>query len=483
MIQANIVAPSTTNLADRLAQGKALRHQTPRSAHAHWEPAKDRPNPIALLEKCNEGRLPELIPVRYGRMAASPFAYYRGSAAAMAFDLASTPMTGAPVQACGDCHLMNFGGFGTPERNFIFDLTDFDETLPGPWEWDVKRLAASVVMAARSISLSPADAKAAVLACLRSYRRRTARYAEMHSLDVWYARIDGKALLGFSHNAQCRRLRQQALEKIRSRNTDHLLHRLTEVVDGRLRFKDNPPLVFHLPRGDRFDEDLRRFVKRYRDSLQEDRRTLLSRYEVIDTAMKVVGVGSVGTRCAILLMSRGDEDALVLQYKEAGASVLEPYVGKSKHKDHAQRVVAGQRLLQSASDMFLGWSTDEQGRNFYFRQLRDMKTTVNVAEMTASDLIGYVEMCGWALARGHAKSGDPALISGYLGRSDVFDRAIAKFAQTYADQTELDFAEMVKAVKECRLVVYQEKPNGKAVSAKEEAASPASPRKGRPPSP
>jgi uncharacterized protein (DUF2252 family) len=442
-------------LAERLAEGKRLRQRVPRSAHAHWEPAANRPDPVAVLESSGEGRVPELLPIRYGRMLRSPFAFLRGSAALMAFDLAATPASGVQVQLCGDCHLMNFGGFGTPERNFIFDLTDFDETLPGPWEWDAKRLAASVVAAGRSIGLPAGRTKEAVLACAGSYRRWMRRFAAMHTLDLWYARIDGQALLDLMYDGKPRGGRTDA--SVRPQSNHHLLPKLTEVVGGRRRFRDDPPLVFHPPQGKHFEQKVRHFLARYRETLQEDRRTLLGRYRLTDLAMKVVGVGSVGTRCAILLMMAGDEDdGLILQYKEAGASVLEPFVGKSKYHNHGHRVVSGQRLLQSASDLFLGWASDEQGLNFYFRQLRDMKTTVRIDGMSASAFTRYAKLCGRALARAHAKAGDPALISGYLGRGEAFDVAVTSFAHTYADQTERDHAVMVEAVREGRLVAHTE---------------------------
>jgi uncharacterized protein (DUF2252 family) len=375
-------------------------------------------------------------------MLRSPFAFFRGSAPAMAFDLAVTPTTGIHVQLCGDCHLMNFGAFGTPERNFIFDLVDFDETLPGPWEWDVKRLVTSVLLSGRAVGFSIRDCKDAMLACVRSYRQRMNEFAAMGILDVWYARIDGDRLLELTGGAESRY----------PRTAQQLFKKITEVVDGQRRFRDNPPLVFHAPRGDQFENQVRHFLAHYRATLQDDRRTLLSRYHVVDVAMKVVGVGSVGTRCAILLMMAGDDDALILQYKEAGPSVLEPFLGKSKFHTHGQRVVCGQRLLQSASDMFLGWSTDEEGRDFYFRQLRDMRISAHFEGMSPSQMKEYAKMCGWALARGHAKSGDPALISGYLGRGDSFDHAVVAFAGTYADQTERDHAAMVEAVQTGRLV-------------------------------
>jgi uncharacterized protein (DUF2252 family) len=374
----------------------------------------------------------------------------------MAFDLAATPTTGIRLQLCGDCHLMNFGCFGTPERNFIFDLTDFDETLSGPWEWDVKRLAASVIAAGRTLNISDRNCIDAAQACVRSYRKRMGKFAGMHTLEVWYSRIDGEQVLDLMRSTGSRCPADPVISSHSPQKIQHVLPKLIEHVDGRWRFRDNPPLVYHPAQGARFGDEVKHFLARYRDTLQDDRRTLLSRFRVVDLAMKVVGVGSVGTRCLILLLMAGDDDGLVLQYKEAGPSVLEPFIGKSKYHTHGQRVVCGQRLLQSASDLFLGWSTDEDKRDFYFRQLRDMKTSVRVDGMSASQLTEYATMCGWALARAHAKAGDPGLIAGYLGRGDAFDRAVAAFAKAYAYQTEHDHAGMVRAVKAGRLVAQTE---------------------------
>jgi uncharacterized protein (DUF2252 family) len=444
--------PSLIHFSDRLAYGKSLRKRVPRSAHAQWQPSANRPDPIEILESSSQGRVPELIPIRYGRMVQSPFTFLRGAAAAMAFDLSSTPNTGFHVQLCGDAHLMNFGGFGTPERNFAFDVTDFDETLPGPWEWDVKRLVASVTTAGRSIGHSESCCKDSVRACVRSYRRWMRRYTEMHTLDRWYARVDGRVLFEMSCRGDAS-VNGKPAKAPRTGQPDHLFPKLTELVDGQLRFRDTPPLVYHPESGGPVEQTIRKFMGHYRETLQEDRRTLLSRFRVVDLAMKVVGVGSVGTRCAILLLMSGSNNGLILQYKEAGPSVLEPYVAKSKYHNHGQRVVAGQRLLQAASDMFLGWACDEEGIHFYFRQLRDMKTTVRIEGMSSSEFLRYVELCGRALARAHAKAGDPALISGYLGKSDAFDNALATFARTYADQSERDHSAMVQAVKAGRLQV------------------------------
>ena len=443
-------------LAERLAKGKALRARVPRSAHAQWEPAPDRPDPVALLKSSDQGRVPELVPLRYERMAPSPFTFLRGSAGAMAFDLVGTPTTGVGVQLCGDCHLMNFGCFGTPERNFIFDLTDFDETIPGPWEWDVKRLAASVIAAGRTLGVSEPECTDAAEACVGSYRKHMRAFARMDVLDVWYTKIDGHQILELMGRAGSRRRGNMPDPKASPHKIEQQFPKLTEVTDGQLRFRDQAPIVFHSRHGGRFQEEMHRFLAHYRETLLDDRRPLLDRYHMVDLAMKVVGVGSIGTRCAILLLMAGEEDALVLQYKEAGKSVYEPYVAKSKHANSGQRVVSGQRLLQSASDLFLGWASDEQGRDFYFRQLRDMKTTVRVEGMSASTLSEYAQLCGHALARGHAKSGDLALISGYLGQRDSFDRAVAAFARSYADQTERDHAAMVQAIQAGRLIAHTE---------------------------
>ncbi|HEV2970412.1 MAG TPA: DUF2252 domain-containing protein [Pirellulales bacterium] len=443
------------SLVERLAQGKALRQRVPRTSHAQWSKSPDRPDPIEMLEQTSVGRLPELVPIRYGRMVRSPFTFLRGSAAAMAYDLAATPTTGIRVQLGGDCHLNNFGAFGTPERNLIFDVMDFDETLPGPWEWDLKRLAASFVVAGRSIGVAKRDCEDAAVAVARTYRERMRGYAEMRAIEVWYAHIDATVVMDLARVSDNRRARQPTLAKARSQVASHIFPRMTEVVDGHRRIVDRHPLVFHPKHDGRFEEEMHTFFKRYRESLSGDRRFLLSRYRIVDVAMKVVGVGSVGTRCAVILLLADDDDPIFLQYKEAGESVLAPYAGKSQYANQGQRVVAGQRMMQSSSDILLGWSAEE-GRDFYFRQLRDMKAVINIDGLSASALIDYGEMCGWALARAHAKSGDAGLISGYLGKSDVFDRAIATFARDYADVTEQDHAAMLAAVKSGRIKAESE---------------------------
>lgn len=443
------VEPAVPTPQERLASGKGCRNQAARSAHAGWKPSADRPDPVALLEESSRSRLQHLVPIRYGRMLASPFAYLRGSPVVMASDLAGTPVSGITVQVCGDAHLMNFGLYASPERNLLFDVNDFDETTPGPWEWDVKRLAASCVVAGRCNSLREGDCVEAARAAVRSYRKQMTVYSRMRLLDVWYSRVDARAALRvFRRSVQKGGV--PFLGRARRRNSLQALSKLAGVVDNRLRILDDPPLVSHVNDKNQ-SELLRRLFRGYYNSLQDDRRVLLERYRFVDFALKVVGVGSVGTRCYIVLLDAShSEDPLFLQIKEACASVLEPHVGRSKFHNHGRRVVTGQRLMQSASDIFLGWSS-EGGHDYYFRQLRDMKATADLTAMSGNDLINYAILCGWVLARAHARSGDAALIAGYLGRGEVFDEAIAEFAQAYADQTERDFETFEAAVKSGRL--------------------------------
>lgn len=444
------IAPARPTPTQRLADGKACRHQTPRSAHSDWRVPAERVDPLALLEQSSSSRLKHLVPIRYGRMMASPFHYLRGSPIVMAHDLASTPITGINVQMCGDSHIMNFGLYATPERRLLFDLNDFDETLPGPWEYDLKRLATSCVVAGRSYSLRQNDCREAATTAARAYRERLHEYSQMRLLDVWYSRVDaGAALKVFQRSGSAGAL---DLKKARRRNSLQALSKLAKSVSGRLRIVDNPPLVCRIAE-EGLGEVLRRLFHVYVESLQDDRRTLLERYRLVDFALKVVGVGSVGTRCYILLLDSSHcEDPLFLQLKETQASVLEPLLSRSQFANHGQRVVNGQRMMQSASDMFLGW-TSEGGHDYCVRQLRDMKGAADLEHMNASELIDYAELCGWVLARAHARSGDPALIAGYLGQSEVFDEAIADFAEAYADQTVRDYDNFQAAVKAGRLAV------------------------------
>jgi uncharacterized protein (DUF2252 family) len=450
-------SPTPLSPRARQAIGKALRDRVSRSAHRDWKPADDRPDPIALLEESSEGRLPNLVPIRYGRMKKSPFTFLRGAAIIMAADLATTPTTGLQVQACGDCHLLNFGGFATPERNLVFDVNDFDETLPAPWEWDVKRLATSLVVAGRHIKASAKSSQEAALSAVRSYREHMGEYAQMSPLGVWYSCIDARVLREFSEGSGHRQRVEQQVEKALTRTSAQALPKWSESVHGQQRIKDNPPLMYHLPPDDLLEAEVESVFQQYRQTLRDDLHVLLDRYRLADIAIKVVGVGSIGTRCVVALLMADDNDPLFLQLKEARASVLEKHVGKSFYSNHGQRIVAGQRLMQAASDMFLGWTRSDRGHDFYVRQLRDMKTSVDIEKLSTAELIGYAALCGWALARSHARSGDPSKISGYLGRSETFDRAIADFAIAYADQTELDHQALLNAITSGRIQAIEEK--------------------------
>ena len=451
--------PGGSPLVERLAEGKTLRQRVSRKSHAGWHAPAHRRDPIDILIQSGEGRLPELLPIRYGRMLQSPFSFYRGGAAIMAADLATTPVMGIRAQLCGDCHLLNFGTFATPERRLLFDINDFDETLPGPWEWDVKRLAASFVIAGRHNGFSEEEAREAALACARGYRERMAEFADMKVLDVWYAYIDVDKALGMVDDEQAAQRFRKRMAKAEKRDVaNEDFPKLATLENGAPRIRDNPPLIYHLPEtgSAEFEERVREAFGLYRETLSADRRLLLDRYEFKDLAIKVVGVGSVGTRCAILLMMAGADDPLFLQVKEARPSVLEPYVGRSPYANHGQRVVVGQRLMQSASDLFLGWTETNLGRHFYVRQLRDMKIKPLVEIFDPVLMRQYAEVCGWCLARAHARSGDAARIGGYLGKSERFDEALADFAQAYANQNERDHQALVAAVRAGRIEVYLE---------------------------
>jgi uncharacterized protein (DUF2252 family) len=436
---------STRTSAERRAAGKAVRTRLPRSNHATWVPPADRPDPISLLEASNRSRIATLVPIRYGRMLTSPFAFLRGSAVVMAADLATTLVTGIQVQMCGDAHLSNFGTYATPERNQVFDVNDFDETLPGPWEWDVKRLAASIVVAGRQNGFSAASTSQAALNCLRTYRERMWAFGDMDHLDVWYSRIDAQSILQQVGRAN-RPFINRELEKAHRHTNVKVFPKLTRKSNGQYTIKDDPPLITHLD-DDEHASWLRALLEGYEASLPDDRRVLLNRYRVVDLAQKVVGVGSVGTHCSIaLLLGREDGDPLFLQLKEAQRSVFERHPGPSAYANQAQRVVNGQHLMQAASDIFLGW-TSSGTIDCSIRQLRDRKETPNIEQLPEGDFILYAGLCGWTLARAHARSGDPAIISGYLGRSNQFDRAVATYAQAYADQTERDHAALVEAAR------------------------------------
>ncbi len=442
------------------AFGKSLRRQCPRSSHALWKPQRQRPSPLHLVHLADRGRVRELIPMRHGRMLQSPFTFYRGSALAMALDLAALPTTKVRVQACGDAHLANFGGFATPERRIVFDVNDLDETLPAPWEWDLKRLATSFVLACRDNGLSNSVAEEAVLTCVRTYRERMAAFSDMGALSLWYAKLDPETLLANETNKTIRERVERRIAKEMARSAlEYDFPRLAHGADDAVKIRDQPPTIYHLGRHAhaRFEATIEESFRGYRDTLPEYRRSLLDRYEIKDRAFKVVGVGSVGTRCGVVLLMASGKDPLFLQVKEARASVLEPYAGASVYANHGQRVVMGHLLMQSASDIFLGWTKGAGGRHFYVRQLRDAKIKPLIETFGSLEFLRFAQWCGHSLAHSHARSGEPAIICGYLGSSDAFDGALAKFCPAYADQTERDYESVRKAARAGKLAVVVER--------------------------
>src|SRR5450631_2052158 len=463
------------SVADRAAQGADARIQAPPELHTGWRPADDRPDPVAILEEQNVTREPDLVPVRHGRMMVSPFTFYRGAARIMAADLSATPTAGLTVQLCGDAHLSNFGVFASPERTLMFDLNDFDETLPGPFEYDVKRMAASFTIAARNNGFAKADADAATRASVTAYREAMAEFSEMRNLDIWYARLSEQEIMDAVRAAsagatkkkdakqvtKAQKLAEKNARKAHTRDSLQALSKLGEIVDGRYRIVSQPPIVvpardFEKMYGmsaEQLMDAVHGQLRAYRATLQFDRRHLLERFELVDMARKVVGVGSVGTRAFIaLLQGRDDGDPLFLQVKEATASVLEDYLPRSQFKNPGERVVQGQRMMQAASDIFLGWTKGhEANRYLYWRQLRDMKGSAVVEMMAPGTLKLYAGFCGWTLARAHARSGDAIVLAQYLGKTDEFDQAITDFSNRYADQNDLDFAEFGEAVASGRL--------------------------------
>ncbi len=451
---------------DSEAVGRAARKRTPRSSHAGFEPTGDRPDPLAILEQQAVTRVADLVPIRYGRMMTSPFAFFRGAAAVMAADLDATPQSGLLTQICGDAHLSNFGTFSSPERRLVFDINDFDETAPGPWEWDVKRFAASLAIAGRENGFNAKQRRSVLLASIERYRLAMLEFAGRTNLAVWYARIEVDSLLAMSKNAldaTARRRAAAGAAKARTRDSLTALAKLTQVVDGRRRIVSDPPLVQPLDElvtgveRDTVDTLVLGVLDGYRRSLATDRQHLLGQYRLVDVGRKVVGVGSVGSRAWIVLMvGRDDDDPLILQIKEAQPSVVERFVGPGDAASQGERVVAGQRLMQAVSDIFLGWhrmvGLDGVTRDFYVRQLRDGKGSVRIDAMPPASLAAYGQVCGWTLARAHARSGDRTAIAAYLGGSDTFDRAIADFAEAYADQNERDHAALVAAEQAGRIV-------------------------------
>lgn len=487
MAETRIAHPS---VEERQANGLAAQERVPPSSHAKWSPATDRPDPIALIEEQNATREPDLVPVRFGRMMVSPFTFYRGAAKIMAADLARTPTAGLAAHLCGDAHLSNFGVYGSPERRLVFDLNDFDETLPGPFEFDVKRMAASFTIAARNNGFAKADVAAATLESVEAYRQAMAEFAKMNTMDIWYAHLDDDDIMAMvrtaveslekdgrarkagkgarksgKDDAKAAKVAEKRVAKLargaRTRDSLQALSKLGELVDGRYRIVSQPPLVVPARElavtygmsEEQVDTGLNGLFRAYRSTLQDDRRKLLERFQVVDVARKVVGVGSVGTRAFIvLLQGRDSADPLFLQVKEATSSVLEAYLPKSRYRQHGQRVVAGQRMMQAASDIYLGWTKGiDDNRHYYWRQLRDMKGSVVVEATSPPGLKLYARICGWTLARAHARSGDPIAIASYLGDSDAFDRSILDFAKRYANQNDKDYEQFVAAISSGRL--------------------------------
>ena len=475
-----------TTVDESKARGLEAAGRTPPSIHSGWKPAADRPDPVALLEAQNLTREPDLVPVRHGRMMVSPFTFYRGAAKIMASDLAETPVAGLDAQLCGDAHLSNFGLFASPERILMFDLNDFDETLPGPFEYDVKRMAASFTIAARNNGFSKADTRASTLASVTAYREAMASFAQMGTMDIWYAHLDEDELMKGVHDVAAgiakgkngkkggadkklakkgEKAAEKTAEKARTRDSLQALSKLAEVVDGKYRIVSQPPILVperdllatYGMSPDEMDHAIREQFRAYRATLQDDRRHLLERFEIVDAARKVVGVGSVGTRAFIVLLEGRDaHDPLFLQIKEATASVLEEHVGKSRYRQHGERVVQGQRMMQATSDIYLGWTKGlDVHRHYYWRQLRDMKGSIEAETLQPVGLSFYGRTCGWTLARAHARSGDPVAMAEYLGTSDAFDQSITDFSLAYADQNEKDYQEFVNSIKSGRLQALQ----------------------------
>ncbi len=462
----SIAAVPHLSVAERVARGKAARKEVPRARHALFEPLSTRADPVELLERQAKTRVRELVPIRYGRMLVSPFTFYRGAAMIMAHDLAATPRSGLTVQCCGDAHLSNFGVFASPERRLMFDVNDFDETLPGPWEWDVKRLAVSMLIAARDNGFRAKEQDQIVLDSVGRYRTAMAEFAGMKDLDVWYSHLDIESAIqefGSQFKPRVVKRAEKQLAKARTKDSMTAFAKLTQVVDGKVQIVDQSPLIVpieQLAQGqerERLFDELHQLLRGYRDTLEFDRRELLEHFDLTDFARKVVGVGSVGTRAWIaLLLGRDSQDPLFLQIKEAEASVLEEFLGPSEFPNHGERVVIGQRLMQATSDIFLGWlhvdaGLDGQARDFYVRQLKDWKGSAEIEQMVPEGMATYGKLCGWTLARAHARSGDRIAIAAYLGKGDSFDRAIVEFSKAYADQNDRDYHDLAAAVKSGRI--------------------------------
>jgi uncharacterized protein (DUF2252 family) len=457
--EVQVPMPAPSSLPPRQGQkdaGKALRESVPREAHGQLKFGSRR-DALKILQESDVSRLAELVPIRYGRMLQSPFTFYRGAAAVMAADLAHTPTTGINVQLCGDCHLKNFGGFATPERNIVFDINDFDETVPGPWEWDVKRLAASFVLAVRANGLHESVARDVTLTCVRAYRNHMRVLADVSLLDIWYKKLTAEDFLNVVAKDDRERIEQRIAKATAKRGSGVDYPKLAETVRGAIRIKENPPLIFHpeVTQTSDFETRIDEILRNYRETLPEDRRSLFDGYRFVDAAIKVVGIGSVGTRCWVALLMSETDEPLFLQFKQARESVLERYAGKSAYANHGQRIVVGQRIMQAASDIFLGWTTGPSG-DFYVRQLRDAKIGPNVETFDEPMFDAFAAACGWNLARAHAKSGKAATLAGYLGKGDAFDEAITAFAKAYADRTERDHAALKAALKAGKIEVLTE---------------------------
>jgi uncharacterized protein (DUF2252 family) len=448
-----VSTPALLTKDNRLAAGKALRDRCPRGSHGKVVVGtRGERDVIALIEASNEDRLENLVPVRHGRMLQSPFAFFRGGAAIQAYDLADTPTSGIDVVACGDCHLLNFGGFATPERNIVFDINDFDETSIAPFEWDLKRLAASFAVAARSRDFQPDQVREIAVESAAAYRETMHEHLHYSVLESWYSRITKDDILAlFRHDAEALDRSKKIFAKAQRQTSEHVFEKLTTLADGPPRIVDQPPLLYHPHDPEVTDDTIETFFAAYRKTLPEERRLLFQRFRLVDVALKVVGVGSVGTRCYIALFMADANDPLFLQVKEARRSVLEPYTGKTPVEHNGQRVVLGQRMMQSASDIFLGWAKVPAGRDYYVRQLRDMKMSAQVEAQSPQTMRSYARLCGKTLARAHDKAGDAAAIAGYLGENDDFDRALGDYALAYADQVERDYAAFSKAVRSGRL--------------------------------
>lgn len=442
-------------VAERKEFGKRLRSEIPRESHSSWSPSLDQRDPVKIIQESNIGRLPDLIPIRYARMLTSPFAFYRGAAALMAYDLSGTPQSDIIVQACGDCHLSNFGLFATPERNLVFDINDFDETHPACFEWDLKRLSTSFYIASQSNGFSMNECMQVVLSCLSSYRESIRKFSTMRLLDVWYLKLRMEDIIALSKTDEERKNREKISAKARQRIGDYIYPKITTQVNGNIRIVDQPPLIYHPNYQEGNVKNVLEGFDQYYRTLSRDKQFLLDRHQIVDLVVKVVGIGSVGTRCGLLLMIGEDEVPLLLQVKEARPSVLEPYTKPCSYSTHGERVVQGQRLMQSASDPFLGWTSAINGIHFYLRQYRDMKFSLDIASMNHHGLEQYAKFCGWTLARAHSRAGDPATIAGYIGKSDTFDKALVSFAKSYAKQNEQDYKKLMEAAKSGLITVAE----------------------------